>query len=177
MSVACAREAHAAQVPGSRLGHGFELKGTRVKETQEQQIGIGDVYAAVAARRNLSDQLLWQVPPLAIASQAFLLTIALGGDAAQASRITAALLAVLLCLVSLQLMAKFRVVERVTRGGSRLETSRSAFAKSTVRVGFIGEPSRRSLWAGSTHGPSLAPASSGCGPSLPLASLISLPSS
>ena len=66
-------------------------------------------YEMLATRRNQQDSMLWQVPALALTAQAFLLTIALGGDAIPAfSRALAAGLGLVVACMTMQLMAKHR---------------------------------------------------------------------
>jgi hypothetical protein len=69
------------------------------------------VYQAVAARRLQWDALLWQVPSLGLAAQAFLLTIAFGPDTSRTSRLLASLLAVVTALLSLHLLIRHRQAE------------------------------------------------------------------
>ena len=52
--------------------------------------------------------MLWQAPALALTAQAFLLTIALGGNAASFLRALAAGLGLVVACMSMQLMAKHR---------------------------------------------------------------------
>ena len=81
-------------------------------------------YAAVTARRTSFDTMMWQVPALAMTAQAFLLTIALGNGSARISREIAAVLAMFLSIMSMQLMAKHRFLENVDNQLSeRLEHS------------------------------------------------------
>jgi hypothetical protein len=66
-------------------------------------------YEMLAARRNQQDSMLWQTPALALTAQAFLLTIALGGNAASVfARALAAGLGLVVAFMSMQLMAKHR---------------------------------------------------------------------
>ncbi|MCW6007134.1 hypothetical protein K1W54_21505 [Micromonospora sp. CPCC 205371] len=67
--------------------------------------------SALASRRTAFDTMMWQVPALALAAQAFLLTIALGSDIGRLSRVIAALLGLALAGMSIQLMAKYRYLE------------------------------------------------------------------
>src|ERR1035438_162519 len=69
------------------------------------------VYQAVAARRMQWDALLWQVPSLSLAAQAFLLTIALGSDASRTARLLASGLGVAAALLSLHLLIRHRQAE------------------------------------------------------------------
>lgn len=55
---------------------------------------------------------MWQVPALSFTAQAFLLTIALGGGIG-VSRLTSAALALIIALISMQLMAKHRFNEEI----------------------------------------------------------------
>jgi hypothetical protein len=68
-------------------------------------------YTVVAARRTSFDTMTWQVPALATAAQAFLLTLALGDDTARPAQTVAATLAAALIGLSAQLMLKYRNLE------------------------------------------------------------------
>jgi hypothetical protein len=66
-------------------------------------------YEMLAARRNQQDSMLWQAPALALTAQAFLLTIALGGNTVSIfARALAAGLGLVVACMSMQLMAKHR---------------------------------------------------------------------
>jgi hypothetical protein len=66
-------------------------------------------YEMLAERRNQQDSMLWQAPALALTAQAFLLTIALGGNAVSVfARALAAGLGLVVACMSMQLMAKHR---------------------------------------------------------------------
>src|SRR5437868_6089036 len=67
-----------------------------------------EVYAAVAARRNQFDSLLWQVPALSLAGQAFLFSVALAPDARPLSRIVACALSLTITGLTLQLFTRHR---------------------------------------------------------------------
>lgn len=68
-------------------------------------------HETMTARRNAFDSLMWQVPALGLSAQAFLLTIALGHDTARVPRLLAAGLALVIAVISMQLMAKHRFHE------------------------------------------------------------------
>ncbi|MFF5176792.1 hypothetical protein ACFY2Q_02015 [Micromonospora sp. NPDC000316] len=68
-------------------------------------------YAVVGARRTSLDTMMWQVPALATAAQAFLLTTALQQGGSPAAQAVAAILGVILAALSAQLMAKHRHLE------------------------------------------------------------------
>jgi hypothetical protein len=70
-----------------------------------------EAYTAVVARRAHFDQLLWQVPVISLAAQAFLFSIALSPETAQTSKIIASFLSVVMTLLSLHLMVKHRQAE------------------------------------------------------------------
>jgi hypothetical protein len=72
-------------------------------------------YKLVSARRQAYDTLIWQTPSLAIATQSFLLTIALGPYTAQIPRILTAGLSFVTSVAALQLMQKHRQHERLDR--------------------------------------------------------------
>jgi hypothetical protein len=63
---------------------------------------------AVAARETQVDATMWQVPALSLTGQAFLMTIALQPDASRTARILSASLAVVVSILSMQLMARLR---------------------------------------------------------------------
>lgn len=67
-------------------------------------------YQAVAARRMQWDNLLWQVPVLALTGQAFLFTIALG-DGDRFSRSVASVLSLVTTFLTVTLMARHRQAE------------------------------------------------------------------
>jgi hypothetical protein len=67
-----------------------------------------EVYAAVAARRNQFDSLLWQVPALSLAGQAFLFSVALAPDARVLARIVACALSLTITGLTLHLFARHR---------------------------------------------------------------------
>jgi hypothetical protein len=72
----------------------------------------GSIYQTLGARRLGYDSMMWQVPALSFTAQAFLLTIALGGGIG-VSRLTSAALALIIALISMQLMAKHRFNEEI----------------------------------------------------------------
>ncbi|WP_375424829.1 hypothetical protein [uncultured Friedmanniella sp.] len=66
------------------------------------------MYQAVAARRLQWDNLLWQVPVLSLTAQAFLFTTALGADVHGWARALAALLSLIISVLSILLMGRHR---------------------------------------------------------------------
>lgn len=70
------------------------------------------VYTVIAARRTAFDTLMWQVPTLGLAAQAFLLTIAFGPDSSQIARCVSGGLAAVVALVAIQTMLKHRANEK-----------------------------------------------------------------
>lgn len=66
------------------------------------------VYSAIAARRTAFDTMMWQVPALGLAAQAFLLTIAFGSSSSNAARYISGALAMIVALVAIQTMLKHR---------------------------------------------------------------------
>ncbi|WP_377641826.1 hypothetical protein [Oryzobacter terrae] len=66
------------------------------------------VWQTISDRRASLDAMMWQTPALGMAAQAFLFTLALGADVADASRVTAAFLSLVLSALVVQLMAKHR---------------------------------------------------------------------
>jgi hypothetical protein len=69
------------------------------------------VYQAVVARRLQWDALLWQVPALSLAAQAFLLTIALSPDSSRVARVVTSGLAVVAGFLSVHLLIRHRQAE------------------------------------------------------------------
>jgi hypothetical protein len=70
------------------------------------------VYSVIAARRTAFDTLMWQVPTLGLAAQAFLLTIAFGSNSSQIARCISGGLAAVVALVAIQTMLKHRANEK-----------------------------------------------------------------
>jgi hypothetical protein len=70
------------------------------------------VYSVIAARRTAFDTLMWQVPTLGLAAQAFLLTIAFGPNSSQIARCVSGGLAAVVAGVAIQTMLKHRVNEK-----------------------------------------------------------------
>lgn len=68
-------------------------------------------YIVLNERRNSFNTLLWQTPVLSLTAQAFLFTIALGEDVPESGRRTAATLALMVSIASIQLLAKHRFNE------------------------------------------------------------------
>ncbi len=71
------------------------------------------VYQTLSTRRLGYDNLMWQVPVLSLAAQAFLYTIALSNGNSNAARIISSVLALIISLMSIQLMSKHRFNEEV----------------------------------------------------------------
>ncbi|WP_328850994.1 hypothetical protein OG994_23455 [Micromonospora globbae] len=83
---------------------------TQVEDQVSRDVLIA-AYTVVGARRTSLDTMMWQVPALATAAQAFLLTIALQTDGSRAAQAIAAALGAVLAVLSAQLMAKHRHLE------------------------------------------------------------------
>lgn len=66
-------------------------------------------YGALNDRVGDRDALMWQSPAMALTAQAFLITIALGHDTAPIARFLAAVLGVVVTVMSIQLMLKHRL--------------------------------------------------------------------
>jgi hypothetical protein len=84
------------------------MNGPTQPEPSMDPIPGPEVYAAVAARRNQIDSLLWQVPALSVTGQAFLFSAALAPDARFVTRLLACLLSLTLTVLTLQLFARHR---------------------------------------------------------------------
>ncbi|MGO9983570.1 MAG: hypothetical protein ACLPIX_05090 [Rhodomicrobium sp.] len=87
-------------------------------------------YKLVCARRNTTNQILWQVPTLASAGQGFLLATAFNPSVAQAISGVAAVFSLVLGLAALQLMAKHRYFEM------RDSESLFCFEKANIDKGY-----------------------------------------
>jgi hypothetical protein len=66
------------------------------------------IWQSLADRRVAYDTMMWQTPALALTAQAFLLTLALGGQISGLGRAISAGLAAALAITTVQLMAKHR---------------------------------------------------------------------
>lgn len=80
-------------------------------ESPASQVSLDAVYGALAARRTQFDNLLWQVPVLCLTAQAFLFTIALGGDTARFARTIACLLSMVTSFLTVQILTRHRQAE------------------------------------------------------------------
>jgi hypothetical protein len=74
------------------------------------------MYSVVAARRTQVDSTVWQVPAMSLTGQAFLLSIALASDTSRIARSLAATLAIVISVLSMQLMARLRRIEVTSAG-------------------------------------------------------------
>ncbi|HKI86701.1 MAG TPA: hypothetical protein VKA53_08135 [Thermoanaerobaculia bacterium] len=72
---------------------------------------LDTVYPVIANRRTAFDTLMWQVPALGLAAQAFLLTIAFGFDSSNAARFFSGGLSMVVAVVAIQTMLKHRANE------------------------------------------------------------------
>jgi hypothetical protein len=70
-------------------------------------------YSVIADRRLGYDQMAWQTPALGFTAQAFLLTIALGPDSSRTARLLSATLALVVALLSIQLLRKHHFMELI----------------------------------------------------------------
>lgn len=89
----------------------------RAKRTAWQEEHAQDLftYEMLLLRELEQDAMLWQTPTIAFTAQAFLLTIALAPASTVFARVTAAGLGMLVAALSMQLMAKHRLLEGVDR--------------------------------------------------------------
>ena len=69
------------------------------------------IYQVVEARRLAVDSMIWQVPGLALTAQAFLVTIELSPGVGALAQITTGILAMLVSLMSIQLMLRHKLRE------------------------------------------------------------------
>lgn len=92
-------------------------RGRRIQSPAEKAVDLpeehfGSVYSAIANRRTAFDTLMWQVPALGLAAQAFLLTIAFGSKSSSIARCISGGLAAVVALVAIQTMLKHRANEK-----------------------------------------------------------------
>ncbi|MFJ4198346.1 hypothetical protein ACIP2Y_01735 [Streptomyces sviceus] len=67
------------------------------------------MYQVVAARHVGLDQMVWQVPGIALTAQAFLMTIGLGPGSGQLARLGSGLLSVVVAFMSVELLMRHRL--------------------------------------------------------------------
>ncbi len=73
---------------------------------------VNTIYSSLSARRTAFDTMMWQVPALGLAAQAFLLTIAYGSSTSNTARFVSGALSVVVALVAIQTMIKHRANEK-----------------------------------------------------------------
>ncbi|MFD4571732.1 hypothetical protein ACFWNK_10905 [Streptomyces sp. NPDC058417] len=78
---------------------------TRQPSSEERLV----LYQVVAARHAGLDQMVWQVPGIALTAQAFLMTIALGPGAGQLARLGSGLLSAVVAFMSVELLMRHRL--------------------------------------------------------------------
>lgn len=66
------------------------------------------VYELLMLRQLEQNAMVWQTPALSLAAEAFLLTIALGGESSRFARLLSSALSVVVAVLAMQLMAKHR---------------------------------------------------------------------
>ncbi|WP_217549066.1 hypothetical protein [Streptomyces sp. GbtcB6] len=67
------------------------------------------MYQVVAARHVGLDQMVWQVPGIALTAQAFLMTIGLGPGSGQLARLGSGLLSAVVAFMSVELLMRHRL--------------------------------------------------------------------
>lgn len=72
---------------------------------------LGESYASISSQADTHNALMWQTPLLAMTAQAFLLTIGLGAGIAPVARLSAALLSLVVSILSIQLMLKHSAMQ------------------------------------------------------------------
>jgi hypothetical protein len=101
------------------------------------------VYNRMSARHQSHVTIMWQAPALGLTAQAFLLAISLSADAAGAARAGAAALGCVVVLMSMQLMAKHRIISRRDD-----QAIRELEAELGVTSPLDAMPLSPSLWGG-----------------------------
>lgn len=99
-------------------------------------------YQVLASRRVAYDQMAWQTPALAFTAQAFLMTIALSGGSTW-TRIVAAALALIVALLSIQLLKKHHHMELIDSVLLEQLEDRLGIAAALRRPPLHAEPKRR----------------------------------
>ncbi len=66
------------------------------------------MYELLMLRQLEQNAMVWQTPALSLAAEAFLLTIALGGESSRFARLLSSALSVVVAVLAMQLMAKHR---------------------------------------------------------------------
>ncbi|GAA1109917.1 hypothetical protein [Arthrobacter flavus] len=101
---------------GMRLLSRLSDKGTPAQtDADKQRANNLLMYEALLLREVEKDSLLWQAPSLALTAQAFLLTIALGQNVEPAAVLISASLGLIIALLSMQLMARHRLLTHLDR--------------------------------------------------------------
>lgn len=122
------------------------------------------IYQAIASRYVAHDTMLWQAPALSLTAEAFLFTIALSAGNSQAARLLASSLALLVSVLSVQLMLKHRhhtlidarLLEKLEFGeeltlilGTAPHVSRRALESATgTRGNLLTRWPSHKIWAG-----------------------------
>jgi hypothetical protein len=106
ITVTVLRALKVVQLPGADIA--FDPDPWRAPEAEKQPEMTADALAALlaayASQFGSYTTMLWQVPALSLTAQAFLMTIALGGDSTNVARIIATLLSLVISVASISLM-------------------------------------------------------------------------
>jgi L-lactate permease len=97
----------------------------------------------VEARRANQDSMMWQVPALVIAAQAFLFNVALSSSTRGLGRAIAAVVGLMLVLATLQRFSRHRQVE--LQNSKWLETNEASFKLPPLR------PEKKRFWHWSSY--------------------------
>jgi hypothetical protein len=114
-------------------------------------------YQVLESRRSSYDTLLWHIPIVGLAAQAFLFNVALNADNSAAARFITSFLALMTALISLQMLFKLRYFEIKDSAACRkLEeelgideifgfaphsSTRERLSRTERRPGFLVKPS------------------------------------
>lgn len=117
--------------------------------TQPNPDNIRALHSALVDKRTTLDQLIWQVPMIALAAQAFLLTIAFDTDKCPFYRYCSGVVATIIGLLSWQLFIRHTALEReASIELEKLEVQhfgQTVHARPPKKLGRIGWQSRP-LW-------------------------------
>ncbi len=107
-------------------------------------------YERLTTRASQAGSTLWQAPGLALAAQAFLLTIALDPESTRVSVTIACLVGLLTSVMALQLMARRRYLADLDRADMQeLERDLGLLPVSDRRRQQVRHPGERPEWLGS----------------------------
>lgn len=89
------------------------METSRVENDRDRELSRDlAVYQCLSERYQAHVTIMWQAPALGLAAEAFLMTVSLNSALSQNARIIASLLGALVALMSMQLMARHRSLQK-----------------------------------------------------------------